>query len=394
MPAALLHRELARGSLPPPMLALFNSQFIRSNDLIQEYVARQALEVFVSTGFARAFEDEASAAEAVQRAGLRDDVAVVPATWLCETLASRGWLQRRACADDTVRYRAATPPDELDPQEIADLQAAHDARALPSYRIVALAAGLYGPVLRGELRGEDALFSRANLTAWLEYFSNANPLYAINNAIHALAVGKALSERRGAVLELGAGLGSAAQAIFAATAQDPALASRLERYRVTDISPQFLRRAKEALVTQAPSAAIDFSWLDIDEPFADHGVAPGSYVIVHGVNVLHVASDLGRTLAQIREALCEDGMLVATECIRPRAGMPLYVEFVFNLLESFRSPRKLEPWRPNGGFLTPENWTAALEANGFTDVSIVPDIARIRDSNPDLLVAAISARRA
>ena len=76
------------------------------------------------------------------------------------------------------------------------------------------------------------------------------------------------------------------------------------------------------------------------------------------------------------------------------AGMPLYVEFVFNLLESFRSPGTLETWRPNGGFLTPENWTAALQANGFTDVSIVPDIARIRDSNPDMVVAAITARRA
>ena len=48
MTGAALDREVERGSLPQPMSSLFDAQFIRSNDLIQEYVARQALAVFVS----------------------------------------------------------------------------------------------------------------------------------------------------------------------------------------------------------------------------------------------------------------------------------------------------------------------------------------------------------
>jgi hypothetical protein len=51
-------------------------------------------------------------------------------------------------------------------------------------------------------------------------------------------------------------------------------------------------------------------------------------------------------------------------------------------------------WRPNGGFLTPEQWTAALDANGFEDIRIYPDIAAIRDAYPSFVVAAIVARRA
>ena len=70
------------------------------------------------------------------------------------------------------------------------------------------------------------------------------------------------------------------------------------------------------------------------------------------------------------------------------------VDFIFNLLESFRAPRLVDPWRPNGGFLTPEQWTAALEACGFTEVALAPDIARIRAVNPAFVVAAIVARRA
>jgi hypothetical protein len=82
-----------------------------------------------------------------------------------------------------------------------------------------------------------------------------------------------------------------------------------------------------------------------------------------------------------------------SECMRAFAGRPLHVEFVFNLLGSFRDP-VLEPnWRPTGGFLTPEQWQAALAANGFTDIRLLPDIAAIRDAYPAISVAAIVARR-
>src|SRR3954451_6332510 len=151
MPGAALEREVARGYLPQPMLSLFDEQFVRSNDLIQEYVARQALAVFVSTRLAAACESEASVQDAMQRAGLRGEVARVPSTWLCEVLAHRGWLQRAHRGEGSASYRVATPLPHLECQQIADVQEQHDARALPSYRIVALAAELYGPVLRGEI---------------------------------------------------------------------------------------------------------------------------------------------------------------------------------------------------------------------------------------------------
>jgi hypothetical protein len=80
--------------------------------------------------------------------------------------------------------------------------------------------------------------------------------------------------------------------------------------------------------------------------------------------------------------------------VRPFAGRPIYVEFVFNLLATFRDAALVPGWRPNSGFLTPEQWSAALEANGFTDVRVFPDIAAIRRDIPQFVVAAISARRA
>jgi len=156
----------------------------------------------------------------------------------------------------------------------------------------------------------------------------------------------------------------------------------------------FLRRAERTLRARVRGTPLEFHTLDIDQPFAEAGVGPASCALVFGVNVLHVARDLAATLAEVRAALVDRGVLAIAECVRPFAGRPVHVEFVFNLLGTFRDPVLAPPWRPNGGFLTPEQWRAALEANGFTDVQVFPDIAAIREVFPSFVVAAIVATRA
>ena len=114
---------------------------------------------------------------------------------------------------------------------------------------------------------------------------------------------------------------------------------------------------------------------------------------MYAVNTLHVARDLDVTLAEIRGALTPGGALVISECVRLAPGQPIYAEFVFNLLESFRSPVLHPVRRPNGGFLTPEQWRAALEAAGFTGVRVIPDVDALRARFPQFNVAAIGATR-
>jgi SAM-dependent methyltransferase len=372
--------------IPAEILPLFDDAFARSCDLIEEYVARLALAAFRSTGLAEACAEPATVEEAVARAGLAPAVARVPAAWLIATLAARGWLEQVSGAGDTARFRAARPHPALDPEEIVAAQAANDARCLPSYRIAAMAAARYPAVLRGELTGEQALFDAEGVVAWSKYFSNANPHYAVANAIGAVAAARALAARPGPVLELGGGLGSGAEALL-----ERLDAAAPPSYRFTEISPLFMRRAERSLRARFPGRSLEFGALDIDRPF---GVAPGAYALVYGVNVLHVARDLGATLAEVRTALAPGGALVISECVRPFAGRPVYVELPFNLLASFRDPVLVPGWRPSGGFLTPEQWSAALAANGFTDVMVYPDVVAIRETFPQFVVAAITGRRA
>ena len=374
--------DIRAALIPPEILPFFDDRFARSCELVEEYVARLAATVVRATGLADACAVPVTVDEAIARAGLAAGVARVPVAWLLGTLAARGWAGLAAPG----RYRVQLPLPAPDPDEILAAQAANDERCLPAYQIAAMAAARYPAVLRGELPGEQALFDAEGVVAWSKYFSNANPLYATANAIGAVAAARALAERPGAVLELGGGLGSGAEALLERLAP-----GAIPGYRLTELSPLFLRRAERTLRARFPDRPLEFAALDIDRPF---GVAPGAFTLVYGVNVLHVARDLAATLGEIRAVLAPGGALVIAECVRPFAGRPVYVELAFNLLASFRDPVLVPEWRPNGGFLTPEQWTRALAANGFAGVTVYPDIGAIRDTFPQFVVAAISARRA
>ena len=377
---------------PQELLAHFDDVLVASIDLYEEYVSRLALQVFRTTGLEAACRDPASANEAIARAGLAPQAAQLPASWILKLLASRGWIVRESGAGGEIRYRIEQALPVLDPEELRAAQQAHDPRCLPAYDIAALAAAHYPDVLSGRINGEQALFGDAGIIPWVKYFSNDNPMYAVSNTVGAIAAAQSTAADTETILEIGGGLGSGTIALLdhfdrlGRTAQ-------IGSYLLTEISPLFLKRAQRNLAGRNTRGTLRFGALDIDRPFAAAGIAPGSVSMIYGVNVLHVARDLGKTLAEVRGSLRDRGLLVITECIRPTANAPLHQELVFNLLASFRDARLVPPWRPNGGFLTPEQWTAALEANGFQDVKLYPDIAAIRDAYPSCVIGAISARR-
>jgi SAM-dependent methyltransferase len=382
-------RERLAGLLSADHLPLFDDRFIGSCVLFDEYVHRLAIRVVREIGVEAAAQMPGTPVEIAVRAGLDPVRGAVPVGWLLQTLAARGLATR----DRDGRLHLPGPLPDLDPTEVSDEQARLDASALASYRIAAIAGTLYSPVLRGAVSGEETLFAPERSGAWFEYFSNENLIYAINNQLGAIAVERELPAQGGPLLELGGGLGSGAAAVLARLAAADRLAAA-RPYHFTEAAASFLRRGQRRLAGAFPEAALAYTRLDMNRPFAEAGIAAGTMRVVYGVNTLHVANDLAFTLAEIRRALTPGGTLVLSECVRPFAGTPIHSEFIFNLLESFRAPRLVDPWRPNGGFLTPEQWTAALETCGFTEVNLAPDIARMRQVIPALVVAAIVARRA
>jgi SAM-dependent methyltransferase len=380
-----------RPVLPPELSSVFDVSFIRSHLLYDEFVYRLVLQVAREVGLDRMATEPATVQDIADQTKL-DPTALVPLDWMLRLLAARGVLQEIA-GEHGYRYGARGPLPALDPGLVRDEQLRYAASWKPAYVLAETVARDYPAFLRGEVNGEEVLFAPRRLRLWIDYFSNDNGLYAANNAVGVVAVERWLPRVPVRLLELGGGLGSGALALLERLRATGRLAAIAE-YRFTEFVPAFLRRGEQALRARHPDlSAFTCGPLDMNGSFAEQGVAPGSVSLVFAVNTLHVARDLAFTLAEVRRALEPGGCLVIAECIRPQPRQPIYPEFVFNLTETFRSPRLHPVYRPVGGFLTPEQWQVVIEAAGFVDVRFLPDIVQIRQLVPDFLVAAIGATR-
>jgi SAM-dependent methyltransferase len=378
-----------RGVLPADLLPLFDASFIRSHLLYDEFVYRLVLEVTREIGLEDITREPGTPEEIARRAQLAPEAALVPLDWMLRTLAARGLLDESSAR----RYAGRGVWPRLDPAVMREEQMRHDASWAPAYVLAETVAREYPAFLRGEATGEDVLFAPRRLRLWIDYFSNDHGLYAVNNRVGAIALERWLPRAGAIVLELGGGLASGTLAVIEHLERRGRL-DAISEYRFTEYVTAFLRRSEQTLRGRDPRlAGLTFGALDMNRSFAEQGVAPGSVSVIFAVNTLHVARDLEFTLGEVIRALEPAGRLVISECVLPGPRQPIYTEFVFNLTETFRSPRFHPIYRPGGGFLTPEQWKAAMEAAGLVDVRFLPDMARVRERVPEFLLAAIGATR-
>jgi len=385
--AAVLQRLL-----PPELVPLFDASYVRLHLLYDEFIYRLVLQAVRETGLEPAMREPGTAREIAARATLEAEQALVPLDWMLRLLAARGLLEE--LPDGAApRYRSLGSLPALDPAPVREEQRRHEPSWMPAYTLAETVARDYPAFLRGEATGEEVLFSPRRLRLWIDYFSNDNGLYVVNNRMAALAVEQWLPRSGGVILELGGGLGSGAVALLDRLEAAGRLGAIAE-YRFTEFVPAFLRRGEQALRARLPgSARATFGPLDMNRAFGDQGVLPGSISVVYAVNTLHVAHDLDFTLGEMLRALEPGGRLIVSECVRSQPRQPIESEFVFNLTETFRSPRLHPLYRPSGGFLTPGQWKGAMEAAGFVDIRFLPDIVRVQAEAPRFIAAAIGASR-
>jgi len=363
--------------------ALFNPRQHRSCELVEHYALQLAIDLVARLELAPLLAEARSVEELLAARGFVPRLA--PALgWLLERLALAGVVARAAGA----RYRLLGPPTSPDLAALRAEGLAADASYAPAFALLDEAAALYPRVARGETDGESALFRK--LPLWAAYFSNQNGYYALNNRVTAQVAAARLAG--GPVLEVGAGLGSATEALLEALAERDTLGA-LSAYRVTEPVALFRRRAERTLRAAHPGVPLAFAALDVNAPWAAQGVEPGSVRLVWGVNVFHLARDLEAVLAEARAALGPGGWLVIGEGLRPRRGEPVGAELPFRLLASFTDVDLAPETRATPGFLAAEEWLGALARAGFTALEVVPDAVRLRAYYAGMWAAAVCGRR-
>jgi SAM-dependent methyltransferase len=293
-----------------------------------------------------------------------------------------GWLLGRAAA---AGLDVHLPLPTTDRAAVRAACLAIDPSYVPAFMLIDEAAALYPRVARGEVNGDRALLMKASL--WVAYFDNRNGYYALNNRVVAAAVAaRAAGAGPARVLEVGAGLGSASEAVLGSL---PAV----ERYHVTEPLPFFRRRAERTLRAAHPGVAFEFGGLDVNGRWAAQGVRPAGHTLVVGVNVFHLARNLVATLREAFEALEPGGWLVAGEAVRPHPHACVGAELPFQTLQSYHAVETDPELRPTPGFLTAEGWSEALRRAGFGEIALVPDAARLRELWEGAITAAVCGRK-
>jgi SAM-dependent methyltransferase len=359
---------------------LFDARQHEGCERVEEYVLRLTIDLVGRLGMAGVLDGTRTADDVVAACGFVADFRRA-AGWLLARLAAAGLAVRDAAGRWAL-------PGPLPPPELAAARAAAlegEPSYAPTYAMLDEAAAIYPRVARGETSGDAALFRKVGL--WVAYFANANAYYALNNRLTAHVAARRLPPHA-RVLEIGAGLGSATEALLEAAAP-----AAFGAYRVTEPVEFFRRRAERTLTAARPDAPLVFAPLDLNAPWEAQGVAAGSQDVVWGVNVFHLAHDLDAGLAEARAALAAGGWLVVGEGVRPADDVPVGAELPFQILHGYAAVRLDPTTRPTPGFLTAERWLDALRRTGFTDVTVVPDVLRMRAIAPNFYAAAICGRR-
>jgi SAM-dependent methyltransferase len=385
------------GNYPP---AVFNERLYQSIELMERYTVDLSVEILTQLQVFEQLNRWRSPIELCELLSFKSQFRFALG-WLLQRLIETGCVETQVGGGVPAKpgtaanyeYRLRELPWHPDLASLRDIGLEIDSANAPTLHLLDRAMSLYPAVARGEQRGEQALFGTQGIPLWLSYFSNENPTYAVNNWIGAIAACEQMrAKKKLRVLEVGAGAGSGSDILLQCLQKD-GLLEKLDCYTITEPNAFFLRRGQRDLSRKYAGLPLLWRSLDINQPWSDQGISNGEFDLIYGVNVLHVAKNLLSTMKQGRETLAEDGWLIIGECVRPYSNQPIYVELVFQLLDSFTDVMIESEIRPNPGFLTADQWQLSFDHAGFTRTEVIPNIQRIREIYPHFFTAAVCGRR-
>lgn len=165
-------------------------------------------------------------------------------------------------------------------------------------------------VLRGTYDPMQLVFAEGSVNETEQIYEKSPVCRYFNEATGELirrAV-SAITGRTAKILEIGAGTGATTASVL------PALAGQIVDYTFTDLSPVFLKKAREKFRS---FSGVRYELFNVERDPAIQGFDNGSYDIILAANVLHATASLRETVAHARQLLRPGGMLMIIEGSRP-----------------------------------------------------------------------------
>lgn len=259
-----------------------------------------------------------------------------------------------AGAHSTIKQEWLTDtPEKMEPLMTAFAEKHEDFRSLMTL----------GENLVQLARGEDEFQELSHESRILEdIYKHTFGIPEYNSYLAGLVEQLAHKSRQMQILEIGAGAGSATEAVM----------SRIEdnfgSYTYTNLSSAFFAEAQILFAKQ--SDRIIYKTYDVENEASTQGFVENFYDLVIASNVLHATTELEQTLSSVRKTLKPGGYLILLEFTDASS---VRQPFVFGTLPGWWAQQD-DSVQAHHPFLSQSGWDAVLKRTGFSGIdSSTPD---------------------
>jgi acyl transferase domain-containing protein/acyl carrier protein/SAM-dependent methyltransferase len=230
------------------------------------------------------------------------------------------------------------------------------------------------PVLSGQRLATDVLFPKAS-THLVEGIYRDSPVPDFFNRALCVVIVRYIERRRRVdpnvrlrILEIGAGTGGTTIPLIRALAP---FVDAIADYRFSDLSKAFVVAAERDYSKLAPY--MSYGTFDVERAPASQGIGIGEFDIVVAANVLHATRDIRRTVRNAKATLKRNGMLLLNEV----CSTSLFAHITFGLLKGWWLHEDAHLRIPGSPALSPESWCTVLAEEGFDEISLPAESARV-----------------
>ncbi len=366
---------------------LINERIKKSWKLCDLYLLTNLDGILKKTGIFELLKNEISINEIIIKRAYTDKV-FYSIKWIFDRLGLDNYLVSKTI-NNTIVYQLTGKTYIRNVTEL--FSEAMDLAPLTqsTFDLIKLVSENYPDYLEGKKNGVDILFNEESINIMNEFYC-INEFYAVHNIGGGKILNYDISQRNNpSILEIGGGMGGGTKQFILQRIADNEKLDNFT-YIFTEVANKLLRATKKEIseITNE-NININYKKFDFNSDPIEQGYENNSFDVIWGVNALHVAKDLKKSIKILYDMLKPGGSLLISETVRADGNPMVQQEFILNTLDSYWNVVLDEDIRPQYGFMHWKNWLKAFELAGFSQFETIPDMSKVEKKYDNCYVAMI-----